>query len=181
MRVDTGVSEGDTVPAEFDSMIAKIIAYGRTRKEALSRLQRTLAQRAVVVIEGGTSNRAFLSNLLNRPRCRAGRATTSAGSTVWRLRVSTSRGNHAEIALVQAAIEAYDSRAERGAGAVLCVGRAWPATGPKRGGPHRRTALPRATRMRSKVYRLGPAALPGTSGRRTHRRRIERLGASRSG
>src|SRR6201987_2888766 len=28
LRVDRGVSEGDTIPAEFDSMIAKIIAYG---------------------------------------------------------------------------------------------------------------------------------------------------------
>ena len=28
VRIDTGVEEGDTIPAEFDSMIAKIIAYG---------------------------------------------------------------------------------------------------------------------------------------------------------
>ncbi|MEE3921484.1 hypothetical protein V2I01_34265 [Micromonospora sp. BRA006-A] len=33
IRVDTGVSEGDTIPADFDSMIAKIIAYGRDRDE----------------------------------------------------------------------------------------------------------------------------------------------------
>ncbi len=35
IRVDTGVSEGDIIPADFDSMIAKIIAYGRDRREAL--------------------------------------------------------------------------------------------------------------------------------------------------
>jgi len=29
VRIDTGVEEGDTIPAEFDSMIAKIIAFGR--------------------------------------------------------------------------------------------------------------------------------------------------------
>ena len=29
IRVDTGVAEGDVIPADFDSMIAKIIAYGR--------------------------------------------------------------------------------------------------------------------------------------------------------
>ena len=44
VRVDTGVAEGDVVPSEFDSMIAKIIAYGQNRKEALSRLQRALAR-----------------------------------------------------------------------------------------------------------------------------------------
>ena len=31
VRVDTGVGEGDSVPAEFDSMMAKIIAHGQTR------------------------------------------------------------------------------------------------------------------------------------------------------
>src|SRR6516165_2638671 len=42
VRIDTGVEEGDSIPAEFDSMIAKIIAYGQTRTEALARLQRVL-------------------------------------------------------------------------------------------------------------------------------------------
>jgi len=54
VRIDTGVALGDVVPAEFDSMIAKIIAYGRNRKEALSRLQRALGE-SVVVIKGGAS------------------------------------------------------------------------------------------------------------------------------
>ncbi len=40
IRVDTGVAEGDTVPAEFDSMIAKIIAHGDTREQAIARLRR---------------------------------------------------------------------------------------------------------------------------------------------
>ena len=65
VRIDTGVEEGDVVPAEFDSMIAKIIAYGQNRKEALSRLQRVLLE-SVVVIRGGASNRAFLLQLLSR-------------------------------------------------------------------------------------------------------------------
>ena len=71
VRVDTGVAEGDAIPAEFDSMIAKIIAYGRNRKEALSRLQRALRE-SVVVIKGGASNRSFLLELLNRPEVQCG-------------------------------------------------------------------------------------------------------------
>ncbi len=63
VRVDTGFEEGDIVPSEFDSMIAKIIAFGRTREEALSRLQRVLHD-SVIVLKGGTSNRAFLMELL---------------------------------------------------------------------------------------------------------------------
>ena len=65
VRVDTGVAEGDSVPSEFDSMMAKIIAFGQSRKEALARLQRALRE-SVVVIKGGTSNKAFLLELLSR-------------------------------------------------------------------------------------------------------------------
>jgi len=71
VRVDTGVTEGDSVPPEFDSMIAKIIAYGQNRKEALSRLQRALRE-SVVVIKGGASNKAFLLELLGRDEIQRG-------------------------------------------------------------------------------------------------------------
>ena len=60
IRVDTGVELGDSIPAEFDSMIAKIIAHGRNRNEALSRLRRALSELAVV-IKGGTTNRPSCS------------------------------------------------------------------------------------------------------------------------
>ena len=42
IRVDTGVGEGDSIPADFDSMIAKIIAYGSDRDQALAAWQQAL-------------------------------------------------------------------------------------------------------------------------------------------
>jgi acetyl/propionyl-CoA carboxylase alpha subunit/acetyl-CoA carboxylase carboxyltransferase component len=107
VRVDTGLAEGDRVPAEFDSMIAKIIAYGQNRKEALSRLQRVLRE-GVVVIRGGASNKAFLLELLNRAELQAGQVDTR-----WLDRLAE-KGEHlsrdyADVALIQAAIEAYNS------------------------------------------------------------------------
>ena len=72
LRVDAGVAEGDLVPAEFDSMIAKVIAHGRDREEALGRLSRGLAQTAVV-LRGGTTNKAFLLDLVDREEVRLGR------------------------------------------------------------------------------------------------------------
>ena len=107
VRVDTGITEGDRVASEFDSMIAKIIAYGQSRKEALSRLRRALRD-AVVVIKGGGSNKAFLLDLLKRPEVENAQFDTS-----WLDRLAEN-GNHvsrcyADIALVQAAIEAYDA------------------------------------------------------------------------
>ncbi|RVX45124.1 acetyl/propionyl-CoA carboxylase alpha subunit [Nonomuraea polychroma] len=118
IRVDTGVSEGDTIPADFDSMIAKIIAYGRDRDEALGRLRRAMAQ-TTVIIEGGATNKSFVLDLLDQPE-----VIDASADTGWIDRV---RGQglggarrlvshrHSAVALAAAAIEAYEEeeRVER--------------------------------------------------------------------
>ena len=48
-------------------MIAKIIAYGRTREEALARLRRAMSE-TTVVIEGGACNKSFVLDLLGSRR-----------------------------------------------------------------------------------------------------------------
>ncbi len=63
IRFDSGVAEGADIAPEFDSMIAKVIAWGTTRKQAAARLRRALAEFDVVVEQGAT-NKAFLSSLL---------------------------------------------------------------------------------------------------------------------
>ncbi len=65
IRVDTGIAQGDVIPPDYDSMVAKIIAWGRDRSEALARL-RTALRETTVVIEGGTTNKSFLLDLLDR-------------------------------------------------------------------------------------------------------------------
>ena len=67
------MGEGDTIPADFDSMIAKIIAYGRTRDEALARLRRAMAE-TTVVIEGGATNKSFILELLAQSEVVDGKA-----------------------------------------------------------------------------------------------------------
>ncbi|MPZ81628.1 MAG: ATP-grasp domain-containing protein [Actinophytocola sp.] len=113
IRVDTGVSEGDTIPADFDSMIAKIIAYGRDRDEALGRLRRAMA-RTMVIIEGGATNKSFVLDLLDQPE-----VIDASADTGWIDRV---RGEgrlvshrHSAVALAAAAIDAYEEeeRVER--------------------------------------------------------------------
>ncbi|MBX6748416.1 MAG: ATP-grasp domain-containing protein, partial [Micromonosporaceae bacterium] len=109
IRVDTGFSEGDVIPADFDSMIAKIIAYGRTREEALGRLRRAVAE-TTVIIEGGATNKSFLLDLLDEPAVLDGTADTG-----WIDRVRGQGGlvttRHAGVALAAAAIEAYENEA----------------------------------------------------------------------
>ncbi|GAA3560385.1 biotin carboxylase N-terminal domain-containing protein [Nonomuraea rosea] len=114
IRVDAGVAEGDTVAPEFDSMIAKIVAWGADRNEALARLRRALAATRVV-IEGGTTNRAFLLSLLALEEMRRGTADNR-----WLDRLTAGAGHLPAadpIAVLQAAIEAYDAdhEAERAA------------------------------------------------------------------
>ncbi|MEV8376168.1 carboxyl transferase domain-containing protein [Kribbella sp. NPDC056861] len=110
IRVDTGVSEGDEIPADFDSMIAKIIAYGRTRDEALGRLRRAMAD-TTVVLEGGATNKSFVLELLDQPEVIDGSADTGWIDRVrGEGRLVSSR--HSGVALIVAAIEAYEE-AER--------------------------------------------------------------------
>jgi len=60
-RIDSGVREGDTISPFYDPMIAKMIVWGKDRKEALARMAQALAQYQIV---GLNSNIAFLSRLV---------------------------------------------------------------------------------------------------------------------
>ncbi|HET6910781.1 MAG TPA: biotin carboxylase N-terminal domain-containing protein [Mycobacteriales bacterium] len=44
VRVDAGYVEGDTVPGSFDSLLAKLIVTGASRREAIERSRRALAE-----------------------------------------------------------------------------------------------------------------------------------------
>jgi acetyl/propionyl-CoA carboxylase alpha subunit len=74
IRVDAGVEEGDEVGVAYDPMIAKLIAHGPTRDEALLRLRDALAETEV---GGLTTNLPFLRWLVSHPALRAGRTTTA--------------------------------------------------------------------------------------------------------
>src|SRR5207248_3365814 len=65
IRVDAGVEEGDEVGTAYDPMIAKLIARGATRDEALERLREALAETEVT---GVTTNLPLRRWLLSHPR-----------------------------------------------------------------------------------------------------------------
>jgi 3-methylcrotonyl-CoA carboxylase alpha subunit len=72
-RVDTGVRAGDTVTPFYDPMIAKIIAHGDDRAAARAKLQRALADTAIL---GVMTNLAFLHRVIAEPDFAAGKVDT---------------------------------------------------------------------------------------------------------
>lgn len=73
IRVDTGVTEGDTISIFYDPMIAKLIVWGQDRSVAISRLRDSLNQTGVI---GLVTNIPFLSNLVNNEAFIAGTTDT---------------------------------------------------------------------------------------------------------
>jgi acetyl/propionyl-CoA carboxylase alpha subunit len=74
IRIDAGVAEGDEVGTGYDPMIAKLIAHGSTRGDALGRLAAALAETEV---GGVVTNLPFLRWLVAHPALRAGETTTA--------------------------------------------------------------------------------------------------------
>ncbi len=110
LRIDTGVASESTVPAAFDSLIAKVIASGDTREEARARLVVALRD-FDLVIEGGATNKGYLLELLDTDPIKRGGVDTT-----WLDRYNDGRARSRDFAaeaLLLSAVLSY--RAARGA------------------------------------------------------------------
>ena len=74
VRIDAGVTSGDTVSIFYDPMIAKLIVHAPDRRGALARMAETLAASEVV---GPRTNLVFLERLIRHPAIVEGRIDTS--------------------------------------------------------------------------------------------------------
>jgi acetyl-CoA carboxylase biotin carboxylase subunit len=74
VRVDTHVYSGYTIPANYDSMIAKLIVSAPTREEAVVRMKRALEE---FVIEGIKTTIPFHIKLMNDQNFKSGEFTTA--------------------------------------------------------------------------------------------------------
>jgi acetyl-CoA carboxylase, biotin carboxylase subunit len=70
IRVDTHLYAGATIPPYYDSMIAKVVAYGETRDVSIARMERALSE---TVIEGVHTTTEFCAAVLATPEFRSGR------------------------------------------------------------------------------------------------------------
>ncbi|HVF99651.1 MAG TPA: biotin/lipoyl-containing protein, partial [Chloroflexia bacterium] len=73
IRVDAGVSQGDEISPYYDPMIAKIVASGDTRHQALTRMREMLGS---MRLEGVRTNLDFLRWLFSHPQFELGNTST---------------------------------------------------------------------------------------------------------
>ncbi|KMO38142.1 carbamoyl-phosphate synthase subunit L [Methylobacterium variabile] len=131
IRVDTGVRAGDRVTPFYDPMIAKVIAHGATREQALDRLAEALGR---TLVAGPKTNVAFLKALAEAPDFREGRFDT--GFIDRDLAGLTAPGAHRDAA-VRAGIRALVVRENRAA-----TGSPWDAADGFQLGEARRQVFP---------------------------------------
>jgi acetyl-CoA carboxylase, biotin carboxylase subunit len=70
IRVDTHLYAGATIPPYYDSMIAKIVAFGQTRAVAIARMERALRE---TLVEGVNTTIGLCLEILEAPQFREGR------------------------------------------------------------------------------------------------------------
>ena len=73
IRVDSGVYASYTIPTFYDSMISKLIAWGKDRNEAIARMKRALYE---YIITGVKTNLDFHKTIMDNPRFVAGEIDT---------------------------------------------------------------------------------------------------------
>ncbi|MDD3223178.1 MAG: acetyl-CoA carboxylase biotin carboxylase subunit [Clostridium sp.] len=74
VRIDSAVFQGYVIPPTYDSMIAKLICYGRDREEAINIMKRALGE---FVIEGIDTNIDFQYKILQNKNFESGNYNTS--------------------------------------------------------------------------------------------------------
>jgi acetyl-CoA carboxylase biotin carboxylase subunit len=73
VRVDSGIREGWRVPGAYDSLLAKLVVWDRTREDAVARMAQALAQ---YVVLGCGTNVTFLRDVVRHDAFRRGETTT---------------------------------------------------------------------------------------------------------
>lgn len=81
IRYDTAIESGSVIDIYYDPMIAKVIAHGKDRSEAIRKMQKALSE---LVVAGMTTNKGFLSAILKNEQFQAGQFDTHFLDKVFR-------------------------------------------------------------------------------------------------
>lgn len=73
VRIESALYNGYTIPAFYDSMVAKVIVHGEDRQDAIRKMRSALGE---VVVDGITTNLDFQYDILNHPVFLSGKVNT---------------------------------------------------------------------------------------------------------
>ncbi len=141
IRVDTGVEEGGAVSPFYDPMIAKVIAHGDSRDDAIMRLDQALTE---TIVAGPRTNLGFLTDILRNPKFRAAAHDTGFVDAEGADLLRGGHGRNAAVALgalrlMERVRDRIDGETGRRGGAATSP---WAAGDGFQLGPDRRFALP---------------------------------------
>ena len=114
IRDDSGVEAGDEVPVYYDALISKLVAWGSSRQQAVSRMRRAVAEYDV---RGIRTTVPFFRWLLDQPVFRDAAFDTEFLDTLLQQRrgksFSEPESSLREVALIAAALHASRATASR--------------------------------------------------------------------
>jgi acetyl-CoA carboxylase, biotin carboxylase subunit len=127
VRDDSGVYAGYTIPRFYDTLMAKLIVWGADRKAAIARMARALAEYKVV---GVPTTMPVLQHIVRDDDFVAGRLSTRFLERLMGVDRPEAAGRRRTVALVAAALAAYDRAGKQTAAASPAVSAwrqaAWP-------------------------------------------------------
>jgi acetyl-CoA carboxylase biotin carboxylase subunit len=130
VRDDSGVYAGCTIPRFYDTLMAKLIVWGPDRDAAIARMARALGEYQVVGVQ---TTIPILRRIIAHPDFVAGRLSTAFMERLLAADALEPAERHRRIALIAAALTAYERAGRPAAGAPP------PAAGP---GPWRQALRP---------------------------------------
>jgi acetyl-CoA carboxylase, biotin carboxylase subunit len=130
VRDDSGVYSGYTVPRYYDTLLAKLVVWGPDRDAAIARMARALAEYRVV---GVTTTIPLLLRIMRDEEFVAGRLSTHFLDRRMAADPPEAAGNRRTIALIAAAVAAYERTGRQSAA---------PSAAPPRASGWRRAAWP---------------------------------------
>jgi acetyl-CoA carboxylase biotin carboxylase subunit len=106
VRDDSGVYEGYEVPVHYDSLLSKLVVYGYSRRDAILRMRRALAEYKILGIQ---TTLPFLDRVLHHPAFVSGDFDTAFVDKVF-AEADRARERPWEVAVAAAAIRAFQER-----------------------------------------------------------------------
>jgi acetyl-CoA carboxylase biotin carboxylase subunit len=112
VRDDSGVYSGVTIPRFYDTLMSKLIVWGADRETAIARMARALAEYKVVGVQ---TTIPMLEHIMRHEEFLAGRLSTQFLERLMGIDRPEAAGRRRTVALIAAALAAYDRAGKQGA------------------------------------------------------------------